>query len=485
MSTSRSYSLSEVTSSIQKTLGERYKTAFWVRAEMNKLNYYSHSGHCYPELVEKHNGKVVAQLKSTLWKKDHARINQRFIEVLKEPLKDGIKILFQAQITFDPIYGISLHILDIDPAFTLGDLEQEKKQTIDRLNNEGIFLQNKKIALPVLPQRIAIISVETSKGYADFLQVLEGNSWNYKFFHMLFPALLQGEKAIDSIIKQLERIKKVIHHFDVVAIIRGGGGDVGLSCYNNYNLAKQVALFPIPVLTGIGHATNETVVELVSHRNGITPTKVAEDLIQQFHQFAVPVNDAQKLIVNEAMAMISQAKSDMQSEVRIFRNATENLLQFNRQKISENQRTLSQQTAYTIATGNELLIQIGNDLRKDSKTLITNHNYNLLREVSELNHLTKSSFVSGLQFLKEEERALNNGVRHFIKDKATLLVQLEKDIKHMSPQEVMKRGYSITRVNGKALQHITEIKEGDQLTTTISDGVVQSTVIKLLKTQEK
>ena len=260
------FSLLEVTRSIQKTIAERYKSSYWIKAELNKLNYYRQSGHCYPELVEKQNGKIVAQIRSNLWKDDYLKIDNNFKRVLNETLKDGIKILFLASISFHPEYGLNLRIIDIDPSFTLGDLEKEKQETIKKLKDEDLFNKNKLLILPTLPQRIAIISVETSKGYADFLQVFEqaNKSWRYKFFHMLFPSLLQGDNAVPSIIKQLNRIKKVINHFDVVAIVRGGGGDIGLSCYNNYNLAKEVALFPIPVITGIGHATNETVTEMIS-----------------------------------------------------------------------------------------------------------------------------------------------------------------------------------------------------------------------------
>ncbi len=206
------FTLLEVTQSIQKTIAERYKSSFWVKAEMNKLNHYSHSGHCYPELVEKQNGKVIAQMRSNLWKMDYQVINANFLRVLKEPLRDGIKILFCATIHADPVYGLNLRIIDIDPSFSLGELEREKQETIDRLKKEGIFAKNKTAPLPLLPQRIAIISVETSKGYADFLKVIEGNSWGYKFFHMLFPALLQGDKSIGAIMNQMRNIKKVLHH---------------------------------------------------------------------------------------------------------------------------------------------------------------------------------------------------------------------------------------------------------------------------------
>lgn len=267
---------------------------------------------------------------------------------MNEPLKDGIKILFLARITFDTQHGLALRMIDIDPAFTLGDLEIEKQETIQRLTKEGIFSRNTMLPLPLLPQRIAIVSVETSKGYADFTKVLDTNPWGYKFFHLLFPSLLQGEKAIESIRHQLSRIKKVIAHFDVVAIIRGGGGDIGLSCYNNYELAKEIALFPIPVITGIGHATNETVVEMIAYSNAITPTKIAEYLIQKFHNFAVPLQKAEEKISAKAARIIDDEKYRLASTVKLFRSVTANILAGNRSQVKNYIRLIQQQTGFLI-----------------------------------------------------------------------------------------------------------------------------------------
>src|SRR5690606_28148526 len=157
------FSLSQVTRSIQRTLGERYRSTFWVKAEMIKLHRYPHSGHCYPELVEKRNGSLVAQMKATLWRDDFVKINKRFAEVVGEPLKDGITVLFCAKITFDSVHGLSLSIQDIDPVFSLGELEREKQECIRRLREEGVYDRNRELKLPLLPQRVAVISVETSK----------------------------------------------------------------------------------------------------------------------------------------------------------------------------------------------------------------------------------------------------------------------------------------------------------------------------------
>jgi len=290
------FSLLEVSKSIQKTLAERYKSLYWIKAEMNKLNHYTHSGHCYPELVEKQDGKIVAEIRSTLWKADFTRINNNFLKIAQEPLREGITMLFQASISYDPMYGLSLRIVDIDPTFTLGELEKEKLDSIRKLKEEGIYEANKSVPFPMLPKRLAIVSVETSKGLSDFYKIINQNPWGYRLECTLFPALLQGDKSIPSIINQLAIIADKIAEFDVVAIIRGGGGEVGLSSYNNYLLARAIAIFPIPVLTGIGHSTNYTVSEMVAYKNAITPSELADFLIQKFHNFSVPIDKAAESI---------------------------------------------------------------------------------------------------------------------------------------------------------------------------------------------
>jgi len=314
------YSLSEVALSIQKTLAGRYMAPFWIKAEMNRLNHYPQSGHCYPDLVERTEGKIVAEMRSTIWKDDYQRINDNFLKVLHEPLKNGIKILFFAKISFSPLYGLSLRILDIDPSWSLGELEKEKQETIEKLRKEGLFDRNRSLELPLLPKRIAVISVQTSKGYADFFKIIDENTWGYLFFHMLFPALLQGENAVASILGQLDRIRIVKHHFDAVAVIRGGGGDVGLSSYNHYALARAIATFPLPVITGIGHSTNETVAEMVAYRNAITPTELADFLIQKFHNFSVPLNRAREIITESSAGTIQRERTAILSTYRYFRS---------------------------------------------------------------------------------------------------------------------------------------------------------------------
>lgn len=434
------FSLLEVNRSIQRTISERYTSSFWVKGEINKLNFYKHSGHCYPELVEKQDNKIIAQMRGILWRDDFKRVNLQFLEVLKEPLKDGIKVLMLAKINFDPVYGISLQILDIDPAFTLGDLEREKQENLDRLKREGLFNLNRLLEMPLLPKRIAIISVESSKGYSDFMNVLENNQWGYRFFTLLFPALLQGDRAAQDILRQMDRVRAVAEHFDVVAIIRGGGGDVGLTCYNDYELAKAICEFPMPVLTGIGHSTNETVSELVAHVNAITPTKLAEYLIQVFHNFSNPIQDAQRLIIETAGRLLNDAKNSLQAETRLFRSVTGNALLQNQQAIRE--------TAVQFRTATRVC----------------------LREAE-------------VKLSQEKERTSNLPFS-FLRNQQIGLENLSRNLEILRPENVLRRGYSITRLNGKALRDSNSVQPGTEIESQLYQGYVRSVVTSAPKSEK-
>ena len=450
----RIFSLLEVSTSIQKTLTDRYKTSFWVKAEMNKLNYYKHSGHCYPELVEKLDGKVVSQINSTMWSSDFNRINNSFIKLLNEPLKDGIKVLMLVKISYHATYGVTLSILDIDASFTLGDLQREKQETIKKLQTAGTYNKNKSLPFPLLPQRIAIISVETSKGYADFVGVISANPWKYHFFHMLFPSVLQGEKAVSGIISQLRKIQKVQSHFDAVAIIRGGGGDVGLSCYNNYDLAKEIASFPIPVLTGIGHATNETVAEMVSYSNAITPTKLAEYLIQKFHNYAVPVQKAREKITDHSQRLLRDQNTMFQSEVKFFRAVTDNLLIRNNNIIKSISKSLMGQTHFRFRNAREALLTFKTNIHKS----------------------VRNASISAAINLKQFEITLKKDVNSQLRQRLLVIKNIENNNTNMRPHNVLKRGYSITMLNGKALTDQAAAVPGDEITTILAKGKITSTV---------
>ncbi|WP_257670746.1 exodeoxyribonuclease VII large subunit [Parapedobacter tibetensis] len=434
------FSLAEVARSIQKTIAERYRSVYWIKAEMNKLNHYTHSGHCYPELVEKKEGKVIAEMRSVLWKGDYQRINQRFIEIAKEPLKNGITILFQASVSYDPLYGLSLHMLDIDPAYSLGELEREKLESINRLKQEGIFHANKQLFFPLVPKRLAIVSVETSKGYSDFLKILEGNPWGYRFELTLFPALLQGDKSIPSITNQLANIAKQRTDYDVMAIIRGGGGDVGLSSYNNYLLASAIARFPIPVLTGIGHSTNETVSEMVAYKNAITPSELADFLIQHFHNFAVPVHRALDTISRKAQQLLEHQKQELTNFARYFRMGSGHL-------INQQQRALENMAAQL-------------------RTATTSQ---LKHKRRELHHPMENLKSHGLALLKSSRFELAG---------------VENVVRLLDPQHILNRGYSMTKKNGKVVKSTNELQIGDTIETRLASGKLISTVTESNATRQ-
>ncbi|NDB30642.1 hypothetical protein EB155_13510, partial [archaeon] len=282
--------------------------------------------HAYPELVEKHNGKIVAEMRATLFKGDFSNVNNRFLEILKEPIKDGITTLIYVNIQFHPIFGLSFNIKDVDPVFTLGELEKEKFETIEKLKKLNLFDLNKSLKPPILFRNIAVISAETSKGFSDFISVLTSHNKGYKFGIMVFNAVLQGDSAIKSILDQLDKIEKVIHHFDAVAIIRGGGGEVGMTCYNDFNLSKRIAEFPIPVLTGIGHSTNYTVVEMISYQNGITPTELATFIVNRFEDFETPVDYYSSQIAKMSRRLLGQNRLSFNNTLNLLKIFTRSIL---------------------------------------------------------------------------------------------------------------------------------------------------------------
>ena len=456
------FTLSQVALSIQKTLQERYTSSFWVKAEMNRLNHYLQSGHCYPDLVEKSEGKIVAEMRSVIWKEDFQRINASFLNVTHEPLKDGIKILFSARIAYSPVYGLSLRIVDVDPSWSLGELEREKRETIEKIRKEGVFNTNKSLDLSLVPKNIAVVSVQTSKGYADFCKIIHENGWGYSFFHMLFPALLQGENAVNSIIGQLDRIRRVRHHFDAVAIIRGGGGDIGLNCYNNYELAKAIALFPLPVITGIGHSTNETVAEMVAFKNAITPTELADFLVQKFHNFSVPVQKAAESIREETTRLLHDEKTRMVNTARLFKSVSFSKLTQTRQEILQEIKALKQQSGYLLQRNYERHIV-----------------QNMLLIEKGAGHIYK---LQG-RMLNSASADLGPAINHFIRERQNNLAGIEKNIDLLNPVNVLQRGYSITLAGGKALRSADEVKPGSLLQTILTDGKITSNVQSESKTE--
>ncbi len=448
------YTLLEISTGISRVIREAFPGYYWVKAEIAKLNYYPKSGHCYPDLVEKHNGLIKAQMRANIWSGNFQKINRKFLEITGEPLKDGLKILFLGKVTFHEHYGLSLNILDVEPSFTLGEMAREKQLTIERLKTEGLLDENKKRPLPLLPKRVAVISVETSKGYHDFKGVLENNPWHYRFRLTLFPALLQGDGAVSSINAQLQAIAAQKAAFDVVAIIRGGGGDVGLNAYDNYHLARTVALCPLPVITGIGHSTNLTVVQMVAFANKITPTEAAHFLIQQFHNFSVRIAEAEEKVMHRAQERLFSERQSLFQTIRLFEIHAHNLLQ----RYQTHWAYLSKQ-----------LEQVSHRLLEKEKKRLQNTavllSYQPVRKVQ----------LEGKR-LDNMEKLLNIYTGHILSKASGRLESIENKVHLLKPENILKKGYSISVVEGKVLRSAHDAPSGKIMVTRLHDGDVRSKI---------
>lgn len=474
------FTLQQVTRSIQKVIEDRYSRLYWVQAEMHKLNF-TNKGHCYPELVQKEDGRIVAEMRGTIWKTQFDKISRRFQEVVKEPLRDGLSLLFHVKITFHPLYGMGLEIVDIDPTFALGELQKEREETLKRLTKEGILNANQRLHFPLLPQRIAIISVDSSKGLSDFYAVVNQNPWNYTFFFMLFTAQLNGDLAVDSIQKQLKRIEKVKSHFDAVAIIRGGGGEIGLSCYNNYALSKSIATFPLPVLTGIGHSTNITVSEMVSYRNSITPTELGEFLIQCFHNFAVPVQEARKTIKTNVVRFMQTQKAELANEMRIFKNVSGQHVLKSKQLLSTYSKSIGTQIKFKFNQNRTELDQLSAQLKRGVKTIKSVENQQLATYKTNLNKLIAQKIWQHHATVDDVQLYIQQQMPKYFQRNLQALTVLEKQIQLMDPNRLLKRGYSLSLFNGKVINETNPVTAGDKIETRTFDLQIVSEVIEIKK----
>ncbi len=451
------YSLSDVAMSIHKVIERTYTRPYYIKAEILKLNYYPYSGHCYPELVEREGNTIKTEMRAVIWSANFQDINRRFVQITGEPLKENIRILCLATVQFSPKHGLALHIEDVEPAYTLGEMARNRQEVIERLKKEGVFERNRKLAMPPVPKRVAVISVETSKGYSDFMQTLRDNEPGYSFHTELFPSILQGEKAIAGILGQLERIEGRRTDFDAVVIVRGGGGDVGMSCYDDYTLTRRVATFPLPVLTGIGHSTNLTVTDMVAHAHFITPTDVAFSLIEDFRRFEDALNSRMALIAQLAQARVADAR---QLFVR-----TETALQYKLPKVVDEHRNRLEETC------KELVFK--------SKELTLNQSFRLKSLVQQL--------ATGMQLnLRREQQQLSQAAAMLPRASSGCLRKrrlecdsVEGKLRLLSPENVLKRGYSITLKDGKAVTRARDLQAGDRIVTLLYDGQTASTVDSL------
>lgn len=280
-----SISLSELTNRIQEVLRFNFDTPVWIRAEISELRE-NPGGHCYLEFIEKDEttDSILAKSKATIWNSTYRMLKPYFESSTGQNLRAGMNVLVAVSIEFHGVYGFSLNVRDIDPTYTIGEMAARRLKIIRQLEADGVIDMNKQLEMAVLPQRLAIISSPTAAGYGDFCDQLTHDQNHFAFYHKLFPAIMQGDQAEASIIAALEKVYEYVELFDVVVIIRGGGATTDLACFDSYDMAINCAQFPLPIISGIGHQRDISILDMVAHTSVKTPTAAAEFLISKMQQ---------------------------------------------------------------------------------------------------------------------------------------------------------------------------------------------------------
>ncbi len=393
---------------VQAAMPDRY----WVRAEVSEARE-NRSGHCYLELVEKDetSGEMQAKARAVIWATVYRMLRAHFAAETGMAITPGIKLLIEVSVDMHELYGYTLTVHDIDPSYTLGDMARQRAEIIRRLTQEGIIDMNRELSWPLLPQRIAVISSPTAAGYGDFIDQLHRNPYGYRFYTALYTAAMQGAHAESSVIEALERIYAHESDFDGVVIIRGGGATSELSCFDSYPLAQNVAQFPLPVIVGIGHDRDETVLDRVANVRVKTPTAAAEWLIAR---------------VAEANRRRLDLQASLASEI-------DNRLRQERQRLA--------------AAGQRLPLLIERRI-----TL----------ERSRLDHLAPT---------------LRQAVTRSMERQQQRLALLSRSVELSSPERILKRGFSLTLKEGKAVRSADELRSGDRITTFYGEGCSESQIL--------
>jgi exodeoxyribonuclease VII large subunit len=304
----KSYALSQLNKMVRDAIDMQLPDEYWVEAELSECR--EHNGHCYLELIEKdeHTNTPVARASAKCWRQTWLMVKPYFERTTGEPLRTGMKVLLKVYAQFHEAFGFSWIVTDIDPNYTLGDMARKRLEIIRQLKEEGVFDLQRELRIPLFAKRIAVISAEHAAGYGDFCRQLEDNEYGFRFEVTLFPAIMQGEQVEQSIIAALERIYALNTSFDVVVIIRGGGATADLSGFDTLALAENVAQFPLPVITGIGHERDESILDMVAHTRVKTPTAAAALLIDHLRQVLERINSAQQRITTAIFQRIANQK---------------------------------------------------------------------------------------------------------------------------------------------------------------------------------
>lgn len=403
----------------------------WVTAELSDVA--ERGGHCYMELLEKDaSSATVARMRGIIWATNYHRLMAQFYSATGQRFSSGLKLMVRGSASLHPVYGMSLVITSINPEYTLGDLMRRRREILSRLRAEGILDMNRQLLWPAAPLRVAVISAPGAAGYGDFINQLYHNYYRLRFTVRLFPALMQGERAPSSIISALEAVAYEADDWDCVVVIRGGGATSDLATFDNYDLAANIAQFPLPVIVGIGHERDVTVLDYVANMRVKTPTAAAEWLIGRG---------------GEQLTRLSEIASAM------LRLATD--------RMSGGKEQLSYYTGLLPVAAKGVLERASSKLREALSMTFSLSSRRVLPAIARLDAIAE-------HLRPATERVLSRG--------ADRLDAADRLLDALSPQATLRRGYSVTRVNGRALTSADSVPAGSLIETTLAVGKIISVV---------
>lgn len=459
----RTFTLLELNSLLSDAVSEAFPDRYWVQAEISEM-HTNYSGHCYLELIEKdRSGKTVAKARASIWNNTFRLLRPYFEQTAGQTLHTGLKILVQVAVSFHELYGLNLTVTDIDPVYTLGDAARRRAEILKQLTDDGVIDMNKELEWAQLPQRIAVISSGTAAGYGDFIDQLDHNRYGYRFYTRLFAAVMQGEQTESSVIAALNRIACHADRFDGVVIIRGGGATSDLSSFDSYLLAANVAQFPLPVITGIGHERDDTVLDAVANIRVKTPTAAAEWLIGKVHAADMELRELNRALLSAVRQKIDTEKQSVQ-------------------RIAQN---IPLWTERSIHTGYSRLKTLSATIHRESNRQIAAERNRIGQMTHTLAPLTDRRIGEQRARIGLAEERLRQSVRQILADAGKHIETLGQMIDLVSPDTILRRGYTLTLNHGKAVQSPDDVQPGDKLQTLLPGGSIWSEVTDIDKQEQK
>ncbi len=456
----KAYKISEVSAQIQGALMKVYPNGLWIVGEIKKIS--QRRGHYYLELVESENGTTVAQLSAMIWSSDANYIIQTFRLGAQRELEVGINVMFFGFLQYHRLYGLKFHIKDVNPAYTLGDTLIHKKEIIERLAKEGLLDKNKKLRLPAVIQRIAVVSSKTAAGYQDFVKHLEDSKLGMRFTIKLFDAYMQGQYTKQTVIQALTQIETQAQNFDIVVIVRGGGSNVDLTAFDDEDIAKAIANFSLPVLTGIGHTRDRAIADMVAFEDLKTPTDVADYIITHNQRFISALTEL---------------------NLRLSR-AVEKYLSNNELILHTLQNRVIQASNDMIWRYKAKLNNMAVSLRQVTK-LLKNKTINLHLVYQNLQNAISRSFEKERASLLQQQRDFASTVKNLIDSHKNSLDKLEIVIKQNDPAKILRQGFTMTLLDGKLIKSVEQVTQGSKIETITVDGKFISQVQQIKKIDTK